>query len=64
MGKTETKYDSVSILAALSACANQPTLHYGKEIHGFMIKVLLCSDLFTRSALIDMYAKCGNLPFA
>ncbi|XVE89413.1 hypothetical protein DITRI_Ditri19aG0199800 [Diplodiscus trichospermus] len=64
MGRIGTKYDSVSISAALSACANQPALHYGKEIHGFMIKVSLCSDLFARSALIDMYAKCGNLAFA
>ncbi|KAL4308507.1 hypothetical protein GQ457_01G024790 [Hibiscus cannabinus] len=61
MGRTGTKYDCVSISAALSACANLPALHFGKEIHGFMIKSSLFSDLFAKSALIDMYAKCGNL---
>ncbi|XWS17976.1 hypothetical protein CRYUN_Cryun32bG0002700 [Craigia yunnanensis] len=64
MGRTGSKYDCVSISAALSACANLPALRYGKEIHGFMIKVSFCSDLFAKSALIDMYAKCGNLDFA
>ncbi|KAK6263596.1 hypothetical protein SCA6_019030 [Theobroma cacao] len=61
MGSTGMEYDCVSISAALSACANLPALHYGKEIHGFMIKGSFCSDPFAKSALIDMYAKCGNL---
>ncbi|XWS20754.1 hypothetical protein CRYUN_Cryun31cG0129700 [Craigia yunnanensis] len=64
MGKTGSKYDCVSISAAFSACTDLPAPHYGKEIHGFMIKGSLCSDLFAESALIDMYAKCGNLGFA
>ncbi|XVF23046.1 hypothetical protein REPUB_Repub13aG0004100 [Reevesia pubescens] len=64
MGRTGTLYDCVSISAALSACANLPALNYGKEIHGFMIKGSFCSDLFAESAVIDMYAKCGNLCFA
>lgn len=64
MGRTGTKHDCVSISSALSACANLPALHYGKEIHGFMIKGSFCSDLFAKSALIDMYAKCGNLGLA
>ncbi|CAI9773326.1 unnamed protein product [Fraxinus pennsylvanica] len=33
MGMEGAKYDCVSISAALSACANLPALHYGKEIH-------------------------------
>ncbi|CAK9179038.1 unnamed protein product [Ilex paraguariensis] len=64
MGNEGTKYDGVSISAALSACANLPALHLGKEIHSFMIKSALLSDLFAESALIDMYAKCGNLDLA
>ncbi|XP_030973110.1 pentatricopeptide repeat-containing protein At4g21300-like isoform X1 [Quercus lobata] len=64
MGKGGTKYDCVSISAALSACAALSSLHYGKEIHGFMIKGAFSSDLFAESALIDMYAKCGNLDSA
>ncbi|KAF8413497.1 hypothetical protein HHK36_001484 [Tetracentron sinense] len=59
-----TKYDCVTISAALSACANLPALHYGKEIHGFMMKGALRADLFAESALIDMYSKCGDVDFA
>ncbi|KAL7170034.1 hypothetical protein ACSBR2_034976 [Camellia fascicularis] len=64
MGIEGVKYDTVSISAALSACANVPALRYGKEIHGFMIRGVLTSDLFAESALLDMYAKCGNLDLA
>ncbi|GFZ18305.1 tetratricopeptide repeat (TPR)-like superfamily protein [Actinidia rufa] len=64
MGMDGAKYNCVSISSALSACANLPSLHYGKEIHGFMMRVGLTSDHFAESALIDMYAKCGNLELA
>ncbi|CBI31086.3 unnamed protein product, partial [Vitis vinifera] len=64
MGMAGTKYDCVSISAALSACANLPALHYGKEIHAFMMRGAFRSDLFAESALIDMYSKCGNLDLA
>lgn len=64
MGIEGNKYDCVSVSAALSACANLPALHYGKQIHAFMIKGALKSDLFAESALIDVYSKCGNLDLA
>lgn len=64
MGMEGMKYDCVTISSALSACANLPALHYGKVIHGFMMKRDIRSDLFAESALIDMYAKCGNLDLA
>lgn len=64
MGSKGAKYDCVSISAALSACANLPALHYGKEIHGFMLRGAFSSDIFCESALIDMYAKCGQLKLA
>ncbi|KAI3455866.1 hypothetical protein Pfo_012529 [Paulownia fortunei] len=58
------KYDCVSISAALSSCANLSALHHGKEIHSFMMRGGFNFDLFANSALIDMYAKCGNLNLA
>jgi pentatricopeptide repeat protein len=64
MGMEGAKYDCASISAALSACANLPALRYGKEIHGFMIRGAFSFDLFCESALIDMYAKCGQLDIA
>ncbi|KAJ0963267.1 hypothetical protein J5N97_028389 [Dioscorea zingiberensis] len=64
MGDEGIRYDCVTISSALSACATLPALHYGKEIHGFMMRGDLRSDLFAESALIDMYSKCGNLLWA
>ncbi|KAM0937304.1 putative tetratricopeptide-like helical domain superfamily [Dioscorea sansibarensis] len=64
MGDEGIRYDCVTISSALSACATLPALHYGKEIHGFMMRSDLRSDLFAESALIDMYSKCGNLLWA
>ncbi|KAJ7959727.1 Pentatricopeptide repeat-containing protein [Quillaja saponaria] len=64
MGIAGTKYDSTSISAAVSACANLPALYYGREIHGLVIRGALNSDIFVDSALIDMYSKCGNLDTA
>ncbi|KAH6801527.1 hypothetical protein C2S52_001991 [Perilla frutescens var. hirtella] len=64
MGLEGAKYDCVSISAALSACASLPSLRHGKELHGFMMRGGFNSDLFTSSALIDMYAKCGHLNLA
>ncbi|CAL5380287.1 unnamed protein product [Camellia sinensis] len=60
MGIEGVKYDSVSISAALSACANVPALHYGKEIHGFMIRGALTSDIFAESQVDEgkSYFEC------
>lgn len=64
MGEAGISYDYVTISSALSVFANLPSLRYGKECHGFAIKLDLSSDLFVESALIDMYGKCGNLGLA
>lgn len=64
MGMEGAEYDPVSMSAALSACSNLSALHYGKQIHSFIIRSSFNSDIFADSALIDMYAKCGNLDLA
>ncbi|KAD3641814.1 hypothetical protein E3N88_31038 [Mikania micrantha] len=64
MGSKGAKYYSVSMSAALSACANVALIGYGKAIHRFMTKGALKTDVYAESALIDMYAKCGNLESA
>ncbi|OIV98311.1 hypothetical protein TanjilG_16638 [Lupinus angustifolius] len=64
MGVSGIKFGSVSISSALSACANFPSLYYGKELHGFVIRNSFTYDTFVASALIDMYSKCGKLALA
>eukprot|EP01018_Ginkgo_biloba_P030827 Gb_14948 [translate_table: standard] len=55
------KPNSVTIASILPACANLAGLQLGKEIHAYAIRNGFESDLFVGSAIVDMYAKCGNI---
>lgn len=52
---------SVTISSLLPACANVADMRRGKEIHGFAMVIGVEKDLYVRSALVDMYAKCGYI---
>jgi pentatricopeptide repeat protein len=43
-------------------CANLATIELGKQIHGQIIKQQMVGDEYIFSTLVDMYAKCGNMP--
>jgi len=45
----------------LPACTNLGALEQGKEIQEEMIRSGFQSNVFLESALVDMYAKCGDL---
>eukprot|EP01018_Ginkgo_biloba_P031910 Gb_25359 [translate_table: standard] len=45
----------------LPACANLAALEHGKEVHEDIIRNGFQCNVFVGSALIDMYAKCGNI---
>ncbi|XP_015957479.1 pentatricopeptide repeat-containing protein At3g14730 [Arachis duranensis] len=61
--------DLVTITAVLPACTHLAALMHGREIHGFMIVNGLgkdgsnngFDDVLLKNALMDMYAKCGNM---
>lgn len=50
---------TATISGLLPACATAADIKHGKEIHGYAIVMEMEKDIFVRSALIDMYAKCG-----
>ncbi|KAF2594044.1 hypothetical protein F2Q70_00045134 [Brassica cretica] len=52
--------NGVTFLAVIQACSSIGSLEKGRWVHH---KLILCGlkDLFTETALIDMYAKCGDL---
>lgn len=52
---------SVTISSILPACANVMDLRRGSEIHCFALVTGVEEDLFVRSSLVDMYAKCGHI---
>ncbi|CAH9088141.1 unnamed protein product, partial [Cuscuta epithymum] len=45
----------------LSACANQASSEKGKNLHCKLLKLGFQHDIFVDTALLDMYAKSGNI---
>ncbi|XVF82361.1 hypothetical protein PTKIN_Ptkin16aG0040600 [Pterospermum kingtungense] len=53
--------DEVTITSVLSACAQIGELHVGKEVHSLIKGKGMKVNQFVLNALLDMYAKCGDL---
>lgn len=56
--------NTVTITAALAACADLNLSHQGKEIHGYMLRNGFHDNHFISSALIDTYIKCEDIDSA
>jgi pentatricopeptide repeat protein len=56
------KPDHFTYATVLDTCANLATIELGKQIHGQIIKQEMLGDEYISSTLVDMYAKCGNMP--
>eukprot|EP01018_Ginkgo_biloba_P002767 Gb_08744 [translate_table: standard] len=61
MQLTGSKPNAMTFASVLPACANLAALERGMEIHEIIIRSGLQTDVFVNSALVDMYAKCGNI---
>ncbi|KAI4388997.1 hypothetical protein MLD38_001271 [Melastoma candidum] len=53
--------DEYTYTSIFSACACLQYLELGRQLHGMVLKNTLASHLFVGNALVDMYAKCGNI---
>lgn len=53
--------DDVTLVGVLNSCANLGMLGLGKWVHGYIDKNQIEADGFIGNALVDMYAKCGNV---
>ncbi|XP_062101755.1 pentatricopeptide repeat-containing protein At3g21470 isoform X1 [Humulus lupulus] len=53
--------DEVTAVSVLSACAQSGLLDVGREMHHMIVNKHIHCNLFVISALVDMYAKCGDL---
>ncbi|KAK7295699.1 hypothetical protein RJT34_18610 [Clitoria ternatea] len=58
---SEIQPDSATMVSMVSACALLDDLHLGICFHGNIVTIGFESDTHVKVALIDMYAKCGNL---
>ncbi|KAH9294196.1 hypothetical protein KI387_040599, partial [Taxus chinensis] len=55
------KPNRITFVSVLPACANLAALEHGKAVHEDIIKSGFESDTLVGNALVDMYAKCGNI---
>lgn len=56
-----------TLVSVLSACAGLGLIARGKEVHGFIVRRCIGLDpfnIFVSNALVDMYAKCGDMTSA
>ncbi|CAK7346834.1 unnamed protein product [Dovyalis caffra] len=53
--------DQATFVSALRACAVVSSIRDGREIHSLIFHTGFHSDELTSSALVDMYAKCGDV---
>ncbi|XWS51536.1 hypothetical protein CRYUN_Cryun12cG0184500 [Craigia yunnanensis] len=58
------KPNPVTMLIMASACAYLGSQHLGRKLHNFMIDKNIKIDATLGNALVDMYAKCGDLDTA
>lgn len=56
--------DGFSFSSVLSACARVGARGYGERVHRLMLEKRIQLNFILCSALIDMYAKCGNIDAA
>jgi len=50
-----------TVCSALKACAEEKALRFGKQLHGAVVKKLYKYDIHVGSALVTMYARCGEV---
>lgn len=50
----------VTISSVLSICAELAALNLGREIHGYVVRALMDSNILVGNGLINMYTKCGS----
>ncbi|XP_068641265.1 pentatricopeptide repeat-containing protein At3g16610-like [Aristolochia californica] len=56
--------DSITMLSLISACMLLASLDLAKSIMGYILPKGLESEIFVANALIDLYARCGDLLMA
>lgn len=64
MGHSDVMPNEITVVSALSACSSLGDIDQGKLVHMWIKKHMINCDVFVLNALINMYAKCGDLNVA
>lgn len=57
----QVRPDLISVMGAISACAQLGALDQGRWIHIYMNRTRIVMDIAVQTALVDMYMKCGSI---
>lgn len=58
---SDLKPDAIAAMSVLQACAQLGLLRNGEMFHGYVVKSWFGSEILVETALVDMYAKCGDV---
>ncbi|CAL9064724.1 unnamed protein product [Musa banksii] len=58
---SELPPSQMTFSSVLLACATLCSLDKGKNLHGRIVKIGIQHEVFIGTALVDMYAKCGDI---
>ncbi|OWM75532.1 pentatricopeptide repeat-containing protein At2g13600-like [Punica granatum] len=61
MRNSNRRPDIYTVGIIIRACSKLATIERGKQVHAYSIKYGYESDVHIGAALVDMYAKCGNI---
>ncbi|KAL5058840.1 hypothetical protein RYX36_030444 [Vicia faba] len=61
MQRAQISADAATYASTVRACASLASLTLGKQLHSHIIGSGYISNVFSGSALLDMYAKCGSI---
>lgn len=64
MEMEKVEFDYITMVSVISACANLGALNTGKWVHELVRRKGLETNVSITNALINMYAKCGNIDLA
>ncbi|XP_010918754.3 pentatricopeptide repeat-containing protein At2g46050, mitochondrial isoform X1 [Elaeis guineensis] len=53
--------DEFTFSSLLSSCRSLNSFYLGRQVHGLVIRLALDVDIVVGTALVDMYAKCGDV---
>ncbi|MCH85019.1 pentatricopeptide repeat-containing protein, partial [Trifolium medium] len=61
MQRAKIGADAATYASIVRACASLASLTLGKQLHSHIVGSGYISNVFSGSALVDMYAKCGSI---
>ncbi|GMI70670.1 REQUIRED FOR ACCD RNA EDITING 1 [Hibiscus trionum] len=64
MLKEGVELDKFVFSIALKACAGLEDLNLGRQIHGYIVKLGLESEVFVGTPVVDLYVKCSHFDSA